>query len=191
MPPKLKITEEMIIEEAIALIRESGWNALNARSLAKRLDCSTQPLFRAFKNMEELKQEVYVRVMQDYNEHMVQGMQEKDGFLNMGLNYIHYAMNEPNLFQFLFMSGAFKVDTIRDIVEGEEEQPVVDLITTATGFSTELAKDLYTEIWLFTHGIASLISTNGCKVTEEEIRRILGDAYYGLLKQLKERGESQ
>ena len=55
MPPKVRITKAQILEGAVALVRRCGADALNARELAKQLECSTQPIFSNFENMEQLK----------------------------------------------------------------------------------------------------------------------------------------
>ena len=39
MPPKVKVTREQIVQAALALVRESGAQALNARAVANRLGC--------------------------------------------------------------------------------------------------------------------------------------------------------
>ena len=44
MPPKVKVTQDQIIQAAMDIVRESGIDALNARALAKQLDCSIQPI---------------------------------------------------------------------------------------------------------------------------------------------------
>ena len=54
MPPKVKITKEGVIHTALDIVRESGAEALNARAVAAKLGCSTQPVFSNFSNMEEL-----------------------------------------------------------------------------------------------------------------------------------------
>ena len=41
MPPKIKITREEIVDTALNLVREAGEQALNARSIAAKLKCST------------------------------------------------------------------------------------------------------------------------------------------------------
>lgn len=61
MPPKVKIPREAIIEKAFELTKEYGFEKVTARLLASELKCSTQPVFHAFRNMEELKEEVYKR----------------------------------------------------------------------------------------------------------------------------------
>ena len=55
MPPKSRYTKEEIANEALEIIRESGYDSLNARSLASRLNISTMPLFHSYENMEEIK----------------------------------------------------------------------------------------------------------------------------------------
>ena len=52
MPPRSKITREMIIDAAYEIVRESGEGSLNARSIADRLGCSTQPVLYVFRTMD-------------------------------------------------------------------------------------------------------------------------------------------
>ena len=55
MPPKIKITKEDIVRTAVEIVREQGDGMLNARTLAERLSCSTQPIFSNFRTMQELR----------------------------------------------------------------------------------------------------------------------------------------
>ena len=55
MPPKAKITKPMILDTVLALTRTLGFEAVNARSIADSLGCSTRPIFTCCENMEELK----------------------------------------------------------------------------------------------------------------------------------------
>ena len=45
MPPKVKITKEMILNTVLDITREVGFEAVNARSIASKLQCSTRPIF--------------------------------------------------------------------------------------------------------------------------------------------------
>ena len=58
MPPKVRISEQAIVDAAIQIIRDEGEGALNARSLAKALGCSVQPIFHNFPSMEHLREAV-------------------------------------------------------------------------------------------------------------------------------------
>lgn len=66
MPPKVRTTRDEIVEEAFRLVREEGVEALNARSLAKRMGISTQPIFSNFHNMAQLKEEVLAKASELY-----------------------------------------------------------------------------------------------------------------------------
>ena len=69
MPPKIRITKENIVERAVEIVREHGMDSLNARSLAKELGCSVQPIFRAFDSMGELRSiSIYSRVLSEFFE---------------------------------------------------------------------------------------------------------------------------
>ena len=61
MPPKAKITREMIIDATFEIIRNTGVETVNARTISKKLNCSTQPVMYHFKTIEELKKEQYMK----------------------------------------------------------------------------------------------------------------------------------
>lgn len=58
MPRKFMFTKEEIIASAFEIVREGGFSALTARSLAEKLGCSAKPIFGLFKSMDELSSEV-------------------------------------------------------------------------------------------------------------------------------------
>ena len=57
MPPKAKITKDMILHTVLDITRETGFETVNARSIAGKLQCSTRPIFTCYENMEELKKD--------------------------------------------------------------------------------------------------------------------------------------
>lgn len=191
MPPKIKVTKEEIVNIALRIVREKGFENLNARDLAKEIGCSVHPIYRAFTSMEELKTAVYKMAEQIYNQGMKSaGEQEDADFLNMGLTYIDFAKNEKNLFKLLFMSDAFREQSIMDIVgatEGDDE--VIDMLCQKTKLSIASAKELYAGIWLTTHGIASMFATNNCRFSDEENRRVLNNSFMGLMMKLRHEEE--
>lgn len=185
LPPKVKISEESILCAALEITREKGLDSVNARELAKKLNCSTQPIFRTFKNMDELKTKLYARVEINYNEYMLNGMKNENSFLGMGLAYIEFAKTERNLFKLLFMSDFIKVESVFEMIEGDDNKEVIAIISKSTGLDEEHSKQLYIDIWLVTHGIASMMATNCCTFSEKEILQILKDAFMGFWGQLK------
>lgn len=73
MPPKAKISREMIIDAAYEIVRESGEDNINARNIAGKLGCSTQPVLYAFKTMEEIREEVYRKADEYHSEYLICG----------------------------------------------------------------------------------------------------------------------
>ncbi|SHO47685.1 TetR/AcrR family transcriptional regulator [Anaerocolumna xylanovorans] len=191
MPPKIKITKEEILDVSIRMVREKGIESLNARDLAKEVGCSVHPIFRNFYSMDGLKAAVYKMAEGIYNQRMISANEHsEDGFLGMGLEYINFAKNEKNLFKLLFMTDAFKEQSIMDIVgttEGDEE--VIEMLCQRTGLSAKAAKELYAGIWITTHGIAAMFATNNCRFSDEENKRLLNNSFMGLILKLKNEEE--
>ena len=59
MPPKSKITKEMIIDAAFAIARKEGAEKITARAISEYLKCSTQPVLYHFATIEEIKKAAY------------------------------------------------------------------------------------------------------------------------------------
>ena len=53
MPNTTKIQRDDIIKVSIDIVRESGMDKINARSIAKILNCSTQPIYYHFPTIEQ------------------------------------------------------------------------------------------------------------------------------------------
>lgn len=191
MPPKPKINREDMLKGALDLVREQGWGAINARNLASRLGCSTQPIFSHFAAMEDLKAAVLQEAEQLYNTAMWAGLQTSgEDFLGMGMAYIDFARTEPQLFQLLFMSSSMiqgDLAGIAGMTEGDDQ--VIAFLSSKTGLSLEEAQKLYTTLWFAVHGIASLLATNGCKINEQETRSVLRHTFKGVIYSLKQERE--
>lgn len=191
MPPKPKVTREIILEAALELLREEGMDAVNARNVAKRLGTSTQPIFSHFASMEELREALYTYAEHLYNSVMLAAMQGgENGFLEMGLAYIRFARTEKKLFQLLFMSNRLQQEKVADIAgSAEEDDQVIAMIGSMTGLSPDLSRKLFAGIWYTTHGIASLVATNSSTMDDAEARDVLVNVFTGLLVVFKKEGE--
>lgn len=192
MGPKIKITEEAILQAALDITRESGIGSVNAREVAKVLGCSIQPVFRNFQNMENLKRELRDKARDIYDAYTQRGMEShRIPFLGIGLAYVEFAQKEKNLFKLLFMSDEFKGQSIIDMIHDEENQGIVQMVSGMTGLSLDRAEQLFLDIWLMTHGIASLVATNDFDVKEGQIEKILKDAFLGIKYQLSTEEEEK
>lgn len=190
MPPKVKVTQDQIIQAAMDIVREFGIDALNARALAKQLDCSIQPIFKNFETMGSLKQALLEKAQKIYDAYTQKGMQNSNPFLGIGLGYIQFAQEEKNLFKLLFMTNEFKQTSLIQIIKDDENQEVVKLVAQLSGLSLVLSEQLFIDVWLITHGIASMCATNDIELSLDEVTTILRDAFAGFKHQLLKEKET-
>ncbi len=179
MPPRLKFTRELIIAAALDIVREKGIPGLTARALAAKLGCSVKPIFGLFKNMEEVQQTVMKAADALYQSYLKEDMEkgEYPPYKASGMAYIRFAKNEKELFKLLFMRDR----SHEKIEENREEiRPLIDLIKQATGLSEEDAYLFHIEIWLYVHGIATMIATDYLDWNMEFVSGALTDCYIGL-----------
>lgn len=179
MPPKVKFSREEIIAAALDIVREGGMTALTARSLAARLGSSAKPVFGLFENMQEVQKEVMLAANAEYQEflyaEMMRGIYKP--YKASGMAYIAFARKEKELFKLLFMRDrSDEQGNTRD----ESVADIIALISRNTGLSEEEARLFHLEMWIFVHGIATMIVTNYLDWEEEHVSRALTDAYEGL-----------
>lgn len=179
MPPKVKISREDIVQAAVALVREAGEEAINARRVAAALGCSTQPIFSNFATMEALRAAVVEAANELYQSYLRQDMAAGlyPPYKASGMAYIRFAREERALFKLLFMR-----DRSRELVveDSASFQPLLALIQKNLGISQEEAFLFHMEMWIYVHGIATMIATSYLNWDEAMVSRMISDAYLGM-----------
>lgn len=179
MPPKFKFTREQIVAAALEVTRKNGITGLTARGLAAELGSSAKPIFGLFQNMEEVQREVVSAANTLYQSYIKKGMADNEfpPYKASGIAYIQFAKEEKELFKLLFMRDR----TDEKIQENREEiRPILDLIMKNLGIDENEAYFFHLELWLYVHGIATMIATNYLEWDIEFIDKALTDAYQGL-----------
>ncbi len=167
VPPAAKVTRDMILEAAIEVARREGYGNINARTVAGELHCSTQPVMYHFGTMEELKRAAYARLDRMHTGFLMRPF-EGDPLLGIGLNYIRFAVEEPQLFRFLFQSGYAAERNLREMIDSPELAPVLTAMGQGIGTDAERTREIFTTLALFVHGYASLIAGNGLEYDEKQ-----------------------
>lgn len=178
MPPKCRFTREQIIQAALELTAEQGVGALTARSLAQRLGSSAKPIFGLFANMEEVQQEVVKAANLRYQEYLRQDMSagRYPPYKASGMAYIRFAREQKELFKLLFMRDR----THEEKAAGDELEALLGLIQKNMGLSRDDAYRFHLEMWIYVHGIATMIATAYLEWDMDFISAALTDAYQGL-----------
>ena len=187
MPPKCRFTREEIIQAALDLTAEKGVGALTARGLAQRLGSSAKPIFGLFANMEEVQQEVVKAANLRYQEYLRQDMSagRYPPYKASGMAYIRFAREQKELFKLLFMRDR----THEEKAAGEELEALLSLIRQNMGLSREEAYRFHMEMWIYVHGIATMIATAYLEWDLDFISAALTDAYQGLRLRFGQTGQ--
>lgn len=188
MPPKVKISKDQIVDAALEMVRGDGEFALNARSLASALGCSTQPIFSNFENMETLRESVMARAYKSYFSFIERELatEKYPPYKAFGMAYIRFAKEEKGLFKLLFMRDR----TGEDLSPAPDFEASVRMIMDANGFSKETAMRMHMEMWVCVHGIAVMHATSFLSVDEELVSGMITDVYQGVRERLSKEEKS-
>lgn len=177
MARKESITKEDIMNAAFSILQEEGIEQVTARKLAARANCSTQPIFRVYKNMEELIEELFARSC-DFFEDFYGRCQRQTvtPFVHLGNVYIKFAEEHRKLFEFIFLSTNRFGRSMYDLVNGSGGY-VSREIQTATTQGCQNASGLFMKMWIFIHGAACMTLTGDYDLSEQETIQMLKDCY--------------
>ena len=186
MPPKARITKEMIIKAGLDIVRSEGAGAVNVRKIAAKLDCSTQPIMYHCKTVDELKNELCAAADEIHTQRLMRGAAASDEpMLTIGLNYIGFAAEEKHLFRFLFQSDKLKGSSFAEMMNREELGFLLAPLRSAAGLDDAQARDVFGALFVCVHGIASLIANNSMEYDKESFTRLLTLTFRGAVGYIK------
>ena len=95
MPAVRRISRDAIVDAAVEVLREGGFSAVNARSVAKKLGCSTQPIYSSFQNMDELKAALRARAIALHTQRVQDSLRAHEGndtrYSSYGMGFVKFA----------------------------------------------------------------------------------------------------
>ena len=186
MPPKTRIGRDMIVKAAFDLIRREGVENLNARSLSKELGSSTQPILYHFSTMEEVRDKAYEKADEFHSYYLMNDLEKEDNpLLSLGLRYIEFAIEEKNLFLFLFQSGHFG-GSVTALFNDEAMSPIYQAFIGETEMREEDIKRIFFPLFSAIHGNASLLANNALIYNEEETKEMLTLLFESLVSKIQE-----
>ena len=183
MPAKKVIEKETIVDAALDIVRREGMDGLNMRTLAKACNCSTQPIYLSFSGADELKAEVKKRIIEIYRDYRKREilLNAYPEFKAVGMAYIRFAKEEPELFKYLFM---------RNRVKEAQDDMNEDFITETSVLSNlykingDVATQIHIQIWIWVHGIATMYATRYMNWEWEDVSKLLTDAFISIKEHL-------
>lgn len=188
MPPRAKFTKDEIEQAALGIVRTEGIQALTARALGERLGSSARPIFTVFQSMEEVQDAVIKVARALYKGYIERGLLDTPAFRGVGTQYILFAIEEPKLFQLLFMTEKEQVPDLTEVLMliDESYERILASVETSYGLAGTSAERLYHHMWIYSHGIAALCATKMCRFSSEEIREMMAEVSTSLIRKIKE-----
>ena len=150
MARKEMITIDKILDTAFAMTREEGFANVTARKVAAKAGCSTQPIFRVYKNMEELWDAVYERATAYFLDY-----------------YILYPRT----------GKTHKKKSMYEILNGDAGNVVYE-INLARVAGCPDPGDLFMKMWIFIHGAACMSLAGDYDLTDLQTMQLLEHSYY-------------
>ena len=187
MPPRVKITKQMVVEASFELVRESGHENLNARTIAERLQCSTQPVLYSFRTMDEIRQAVYEIADEYHTAFILPKETDADPMLALGLNYVCFGHKEKNLFRFLFQTDQFGGMDVNALLDDPNLSAVLEVMAKGFSCSPGEAREMFFAFFCAAHGLASLLANNSMAYEEGQCREMLEQVYRGMIESRKGR----
>lgn len=186
MAPKNKFTREEMVEAALRVVRAKGIDCLTAKTIADELGTSTRPIFTGFGSMEDVKQEVYAAAVRVYDSYTDAGLKEKVPFFGVGMQYIRFAREEPELYRLLFLTQTQN----QEYSAMKSMQHLKELVRPALmdiyHITAEEANLYFRDLWLVVHSLSTLIVTGDCPYSDRKIGQILTEFSISICKSIKE-----
>jgi len=173
MPPQINFSRETIVNTAFEIVREHGLQGISARNVARRLNSSTQPLYREFESIQQLEHAVLKKIKEYTVAYMLRGDEAEGPFLSIGLRYVQFAREEKELFKLLYMSEnhgeSFQAITgpFHQLLNRMKTDPHLQ------GLDEACLPGILQKMAIFTHGLTTLVWANSIPYSEERIRDLL------------------
>lgn len=177
MARKETITIDMILDTAFSMTREEGFANVTARKVAAKAGCSTQPIFRVYKNMDELWDAVYEKAISFFRDYYsLYPRMGKTPFSNLGMAYIAFAREEKHLFELLFVSGEKRGKSMYEVLNGGDGNVVYE-INLAASLGCPDPGDMFMKMWIFIHGAACMTLTGDYDLSDRDTMNLLECSY--------------
>lgn len=172
MARKKEIDKQRILDAAYKLAVRGGIESLTARNIAKAVNCSTQPIYLEFKNMQDLRNQVLARISDELKSNTLQQNFTGEPLIDLDLSYLYFAKEHVDLFRAMFVDGKFGNQMIVDTLMGlglEKFKQQFD----AEQFSEERLNHIVISNWIAATGLATLLINKMANFTQAQMISVL------------------
>ena len=186
MPPKVKFQKEEIVSAALNIARKKGIDSVTAREVAAELQVSPRPIFTYYETMDQLRHDVFEMAKCHYREFIKRGLDSPIPFLGVWQQFLHFAEEEPELYKLLFLTPPGSVSTGAIEALKDSQDLARDSIMRIYNMDAHTADCYFRDLWLTSFSFSTLVVTNNCPYTHEEIYAIGSEISLAICKAYKE-----
>lgn len=169
---KKEIDKQRILDAAYKLAVRGGIESLTARNTAKAVNCSTQPIYLEFENMQDLRNQVLAKISDELKSNTLQQNFTGEPLIDLDLSYLYFAKEHVDLFRAMFLDGKFGNQMIVDTLMGlglEKFKQQFD----AEQFSEERLNHIVISNWIAATGLATLLINKMANFTQAQMISVL------------------
>lgn len=186
MPPKVKFYKEEIVAAALRIVERRGIEAVTAREVARELGVSTRPIFTYYDTMSQLRGDVYELAKRCYREYVMHGLAGPTPFLGVGQQYVRFAKEHRHLYRLLFLTRPDGVDGTAMEVLRYSQDLVRESLMRIYHMSEREADNYFRDLWLVAFSFATMVVTDDCPFTDEQMNAIFAEMSLSVCKAYKE-----
>ena len=105
-------------------------------------------------------------------------------FKQVGMQMARFAVEEPKLYQLLFMQEHRSAASFDDVFGALEPtaQTCIELLQAQYDLSQPDARRLFENVWIYTFGVGALCATRVCRFCEEALGQMLTTEFQAMLR---------
>jgi len=143
-----------VIAAALTVLERDGARAVTARHVGREMGASTAPVYRNFASMDDLLGELTCRARDILLDYLLRDWTE-ERFLNMGVGYLRFAQERPNLFRALYLEPL--TNACPDAEFNGPLLAVLDEHPLLGALERSLKEELLFQAGVYSHGLAVFI----------------------------------
>ncbi|MGA9111576.1 MAG: TetR/AcrR family transcriptional regulator [Smithella sp.] len=180
MPAKREHNAEDIVNAALQVVREQGFEKLSTRTIAEKLHSSTMPIYYSGITMPDIEKEIVTKawaVLEEYRSKVRTGDKVRD----LIIGFVMFSKEERNLFKCFRNEKLTAVNIVNAEKLFRKDIELIKDHNILGKLSPEQAMNVLIQGWIFANGLALLINSpikNAITIldSEESIIKFVKDA---------------
>ncbi|SJZ70313.1 transcriptional regulator, TetR family [Pilibacter termitis] len=179
MARKKMVTREQILTAAHKIVRTKGLSSLTARNIAEQVGCSTQPIYLEFENMGDLRDVLFEEIYEYLEQEVYPIPHTGDPIVDLALNYINLAKEQPKLFSALFVEKQYENRMLN--FSYEYFMKILEKSEKYKDLNEDEVETLLNGTWVVATGVANLSASGTIKPTDDQKIQLMKDSISAML----------